>query len=53
MHNRARMITAMYLAKDLMVDWHLGEKVCISASPVSQVFTRAPYAVLLEDAYRC
>lgn len=26
MHNRARMIVAMYLTKDLMLDWHLGEK---------------------------
>jgi deoxyribodipyrimidine photo-lyase len=28
-HNRARMITAMYLTKDLMIDWRLGERVCI------------------------
>jgi deoxyribodipyrimidine photolyase len=27
MHNRARMIAAMYLAKDLMIDWRLGERV--------------------------
>ena len=27
MHNRARMIVAMYLVKDLMLDWRLGEKV--------------------------
>ena len=26
-HNRARMITAMYLAKNLMIDWRVGEKV--------------------------
>ncbi|KAF8339023.1 FAD binding domain of DNA photolyase-domain-containing protein [Cantharellus anzutake] len=26
MHNRARMIAAMYLSKDLMIDWRLGEK---------------------------
>ncbi|KAI0772620.1 DNA photolyase, FAD-binding/Cryptochrome [Irpex lacteus] len=26
MHNRVRMITAMYLVKDLMIDWRLGEK---------------------------
>ena len=26
-HNRARMITAMYLTKDLMIDWRLGERV--------------------------
>ncbi|KAH9977930.1 DNA photolyase, FAD-binding/Cryptochrome [Lactifluus volemus] len=26
MHNRARMIAAMYLTKDLMIDWRLGEK---------------------------
>lgn len=27
MHNRARMIAAMYLTKDLMIDWRLGEQV--------------------------
>ena len=26
-HNRARMITAMYLTKDLMIDWRVGERV--------------------------
>ncbi|EJD01230.1 uncharacterized protein FOMMEDRAFT_169392 [Fomitiporia mediterranea MF3/22] len=26
MHNRCRMIVAMYLTKDLMLDWRLGEK---------------------------
>ncbi|TCD68221.1 hypothetical protein EIP91_011393 [Steccherinum ochraceum] len=26
MHNRVRMVTAMYLVKDLMIDWRLGEK---------------------------
>ncbi|KAI0796742.1 DNA photolyase [Abortiporus biennis] len=26
MHNRVRMVTAMYLVKDLMLDWRLGEK---------------------------
>lgn len=26
MHNRLRMITAMFLCKDLLVDWRLGEK---------------------------
>ncbi|PPQ99040.1 hypothetical protein CVT24_003600 [Panaeolus cyanescens] len=26
MHNRARMITAMYLTKDLMIDWRVGER---------------------------
>lgn len=26
MHNRNRMIVAMFLAKDLMLDWRLGEK---------------------------
>ncbi|KAH8105917.1 DNA photolyase, FAD-binding/Cryptochrome [Cristinia sonorae] len=26
MHNRVRMITAMYLVKDLMIDWRLGEQ---------------------------
>jgi len=27
MHNRARMIAAMYLTKGLMIDWRLGERV--------------------------
>ena len=26
MHNRARMITASFLVKDLLVDWRIGEK---------------------------
>lgn len=26
MHNRVRMITAMYLSKDLFIDWRLGER---------------------------
>ncbi|KAH9964010.1 DNA photolyase, FAD-binding/Cryptochrome [Russula compacta] len=26
MHNRVRMIAAMYLTKDLMIDWRLGER---------------------------
>lgn len=26
-HNRPRMITAMYLTKDLMIDWRVGERV--------------------------
>ncbi|KAN0126947.1 DNA photolyase, FAD-binding/Cryptochrome [Russula decolorans] len=26
MHNRARMVAAMYLTKDLMIDWRLGER---------------------------
>ena len=29
-HNRARMITAMYLTKDLMIDWKVGERVIFS-----------------------
>ena len=32
MHNRVRMIAAMYLVKDLMIDWRLGEKVSASVS---------------------
>ena len=27
MHNRPRMIAAMFLTKDLMIDWRLGERV--------------------------
>ena len=26
MHNRLRMVTAMFLTKDLLIDWRLGEK---------------------------
>ncbi|QYK49205.1 MAG: deoxyribodipyrimidine photo-lyase [Phycisphaeraceae bacterium] len=26
MHNRLRMVVAMYLTKDLLIDWHLGER---------------------------
>ena len=26
MHNRLRMVTAMFLTKDLLLDWRLGEK---------------------------
>lgn len=26
-HTRARIIAAMYLTKDLMIDWHVGERV--------------------------
>lgn len=32
MHNRVRMVAAMYLVKDLMIDWRLGEKVSRSGS---------------------
>lgn len=36
MHNRVRMITAMYLVKDLMIDWRLGERVsAVAASDVA------------------
>lgn len=28
MHNRGRMIAAMFLVKDLMIDWRIGERVC-------------------------
>jgi FAD binding domain of DNA photolyase len=37
MHNRARMIAAMYLTKDLMIDWRLGEKVSYLATFVQNV----------------
>lgn len=35
MHNRVRMIAAMYLTKDLMIDWRLGERVSHLSSVVS------------------
>lgn len=38
MHNRVRMIVAMYLTKDLMLDWRLGERVRSSTSLVLEVF---------------
>ena len=43
MHNRVRMITAMYLTKDLMLDWRLGEKVCDPTSFLSQMLTNVLY----------
>lgn len=39
MHNRVRMIVAMYLVKDLMIDWRLGEKVC----PIAHLLTQSSY----------
>lgn len=27
MHNRVRMVAAMFLVKDLMLDWRIGERV--------------------------
>ena len=38
MHNRARMIAAMYLTKDLMIDWRLGERV--SYPPLISISSR-------------
>jgi len=48
------MVVAMYLTKDLMLDWRLGERVrdCDSAFLVSQVFTGVTRTVLFEDAHR-
>jgi deoxyribodipyrimidine photo-lyase len=40
MHNRVRMVVAMYLTKDLMLDWRLGERVRNSTPLVLQVFTK-------------
>ena len=37
MHNRVRMIVAMYLTKDLMLDWHLGERVRDPSLLVSRI----------------
>lgn len=39
MHNRVRMIVAMYLVKDLLIDWRLGEKVC----PIAHLLTQSSY----------
>ena len=45
MHNRGRMTAAMFLTKDLMIDWRLGEKVSTtpqsSMSPVVLTVTLA------------
>ena len=38
------MIVAMYLTKDLMLDWHLGEKVRNSISLAVQRLTEVPRA---------
>lgn len=34
-HNRARMVVAMFLTKDLMMDWRVGERVSIELSPLT------------------
>lgn len=34
-HNRMRMITAMFLTKDLMIDWRVGERVGFSSACLS------------------
>lgn len=36
MHNRMRMTAAMFLTKDLLLDWHLGEQVRL-LSPFSSI----------------
>jgi len=36
-HNRTRMITAMYLTKDLMIDWRVGERVIYLLSLIKTV----------------
>lgn len=40
MHNRGRMIAAMYLVKDLMIDWRLGEKVRQPGYPMPSIHSR-------------
>jgi len=37
-HNRFRMIAAMFLTKDLMIDWRVGEKVGNQCSATSWLF---------------
>ena len=52
MHNRVRMIAAMYLTKDLMIDWRLGEKVsCVPTIPGDGGPDRRP-PVLHGDPHR-
>ena len=42
----------MYLTKDLLLDWRLGERVRNSVSPVPQMFYESfACAVLFEDAH--
>jgi deoxyribodipyrimidine photolyase len=53
MHNRARMIAAMYLTKDLMIDWRFGEKVSFLASFFPDVaYVKPVPAALHAAAYR-
>ena len=52
MHNRCRMITAMYLTKDLMLDWRLGEQVGDFLMSVLRYSLRRILA-LYENAHRC
>jgi hypothetical protein len=44
MHNRLRMITAMFLCKDLMIDWRLGERVSVVLSALFHLTLTNPWA---------
>lgn len=43
MHNRMRMITAMFLSKHLMIDWRLGEKVSGPSLPLISNYQSASF----------
>ena len=49
MHNRLRMIVAMYLTKDLLLDWRLGEKVraCVFSAQIHLI----PHTALHAEAH--
>lgn len=57
MHNRMRMITAMFLCKHLMLDWREGERVSFHVTPMKNVagrlcnflLTRTRFLVLYAD----
>ena len=54
MHNRVRMVVAMYLTKDLMLDWRPGERVRNSVSLAQWLFLNTPclqyFSKMLIDA---
>jgi deoxyribodipyrimidine photo-lyase len=45
LHNRVRMIVAMYLCKDLMIDWRLGERVRLIFIVMNSIFTHRYFPV--------
>ena len=51
-HNQARKIAAMYLTKNLMVDWHVGERVSNFLIKVIWCIEEIPYIVFHAETDR-